>query len=50
MLYDLPQGAWLRTGIHEQNGPKTLLDVVTGLIEHEQEHCAQIEAICAALG
>lgn len=36
---------WQRIGIHEVRGPVSLLDVVTSLVEHEEEHCAQLEAL-----
>ena len=36
---------WLRTGIHEVRGPLSLLQVVTGVVEHEEEHCAQLETL-----
>lgn len=38
---------WRRTGMHEIRGPVTLLDVWRGLVEHEEEHCAQLEALSA---
>ena len=36
---------WRRTGTHEIRGSVTLLDVWRGLVEHEEEHCAQLEAL-----
>lgn len=36
---------WQRAGLHEERGPVSLLDVVTSLVEHEEEHCAQLENI-----
>jgi DinB superfamily len=36
---------WQRSGIHEESGPVSLLDVVTFLVEHEEEHLAQLEAM-----
>jgi hypothetical protein len=36
---------WQRSGAHEERGPITLLEIVTHIVEHEEEHCAQIEAI-----
>lgn len=36
---------WQRTGAHELRGPVTLLDVARGLVDHEEEHCAQLEAL-----
>jgi DinB superfamily len=35
---------WNRSGIRESLGPISLLDVVTTLVEHEEEHCLQLEA------
>ena len=36
---------WQRTGAHEVRGAVTMLDVARGLVEHEEEHCAQLEAL-----
>ncbi len=36
---------WRRTGAHETRGTITLLDVARGVVEHEEEHCAQLEAM-----
>jgi diamine N-acetyltransferase len=41
---------WERVGIHEVRGPLTLAEMVRGLVEHEEEHCAQLEALRAGLG
>ena len=38
---------WLRTGAHELRGTVTLLDVARGLLDHEEEHCAQLETLAA---
>lgn len=43
MLRGLAPEAWARTGQHEQRGEVTLLDIMTTLAVHEQEHCAQME-------
>jgi uncharacterized damage-inducible protein DinB len=40
-----PPEDWLRTGTHETRGPLSLREVVSGLLEHEEEHCAQLEAL-----
>jgi len=45
MLDGLASEAWARTGQHEIRGAVTLLDVLTTLLEHEEEHCAQLEAL-----
>lgn len=37
--------SWQRIGLHEVRGPVSLLDVVTSLVEHEEEHCAQLEVL-----
>lgn len=46
-LRQVAPGDWRRTGAHEIRGPVTLLDVVRGLLEHEEEHCTQLEALSA---
>lgn len=38
---------WERSGMHESRGDMTLREVVTTLVEHEEEHVAQIEALAA---
>ncbi len=38
---------WQRMGTHEARGPLALRDVVLGLLEHEEDHCAQLEALRA---
>ncbi len=45
MLREQPPEAWARAGQHEQRGAVTLLDVLTTLVEHEEEHVAQIESL-----
>jgi hypothetical protein len=35
---------WQRTGLHEVRGPVSLFDIVTSMVEHEEEHCTQLEA------
>ncbi len=47
MLARLAAEDWQRTGMHEQRGKVTLLDVLTTLVEHEEEHLAQIEMTIA---
>jgi len=47
-LRRLAPADWQRTGLHEAHGPISLLQVVTHLVEHEEEHCRQLEAIKAA--
>src|SRR5579871_1602054 len=36
---------WQRMGTHEARGQLSLREVVIGLLEHEEEHCAQLEAL-----
>ena len=36
---------WQRTGEHEVRGPISLGQIVASLVEHEEEHCGQIEAM-----
>lgn len=36
---------WQRFGIHEVKGSVSLFQVATSLMEHEEEHCAQLEAL-----
>lgn len=44
-LKELPAGAWQRTAIHETWGRVTLTQLVSALIEHDQEHLNQIKAL-----
>ena len=36
---------WQRLGTHEVKGAISLLEVATSLVEHEEEHCLQLEAL-----
>ncbi|MBV9230236.1 MAG: DinB family protein, partial [Chloroflexi bacterium] len=45
MLRHIALDDWKRVGIHEMHGPLSLLNVITTLVEHEEEHCAQLEAL-----
>jgi hypothetical protein len=36
---------WQRSGLHEERGPITLLAIISDVVEHEEEHCLQLEAI-----
>lgn len=36
---------WQRLGAHEIKGAISLFQVATSLIEHEEEHCVQLEAL-----
>ena len=44
-LQRLAPGDWLRSGTHETRGPVTLLDLMCGLADHEEEHAAQLETL-----
>jgi hypothetical protein len=44
MLRHAAPGDWERTGAHEERGPITLLDVIQSVVEHEEEHCEQLES------
>jgi len=45
MLQQVVLNDWDRLGTHEVRGTISLLDVATSLVEHEEEHCIQLEAI-----
>jgi hypothetical protein len=45
MLSLLASDDWQRVGIHEELGPQTVWGIVTGLLKHEEEHCAQLTAL-----
>ena len=45
VLRHLAPADWDRQGVHEVYGPRTLRRVVTGLVEHEEEHCVQLETL-----
>ena len=45
MLRHIGLEDWQRVGQHEEKGPVSLLDVITSLVAHEEEHCAQLEGI-----
>jgi hypothetical protein len=45
MLRRLAPADWERQGTHEISGPRTLRAVITVLVEHEEEHCAQLEGL-----
>src|SRR5207249_9141927 len=47
MLRRLPPEDWQRAGLHEERGPRTILQLLRILVEHEAEHVAQIEALLA---
>jgi hypothetical protein len=45
LLRRITPADWQRTGLHEAHGLISVLQVVTHLVEHEEEHCAQLEAL-----
>ena len=47
-LRRVTSSAWERTGLHEVQGRITLVATLRHLVEHEAEHCTQIEALFAA--
>ncbi len=45
VLRQLSLKDWERSGIHEVHGPQTVFAILTAVVEHEEEHCAQLSAI-----
>src|SRR5262249_35641232 len=45
MLWRTHPNDWQRSGIHEEHGSIALTDIITHIVEHEDEHCTQLEAI-----
>lgn len=45
VLRRLAPGDWQRAGHHEARGRITLLDTLRHLVEHEAEHCRQLEML-----
>jgi hypothetical protein len=45
LLKDLPDEAWLRTGVHSKDGPLTLLDLLRIYAEHAEGHTRQIRRV-----
>ena len=44
-LRHLEPEQWERKGVHEHKGELTVLTLVSDMIDHEEEHCRQIEAL-----
>ncbi len=44
MLRHIKLDDWQRTGLHEERGLVSLLDLLISFVEHEEEHCTQLEA------
>jgi hypothetical protein len=36
---------WVRSGVHEEHGLTSLLELVRKLVQHEEEHCGQLESL-----
>jgi uncharacterized damage-inducible protein DinB len=47
VLRRLTPADWQRTGLHEARGRITLQETLRHLVEHEVEHCLQLEAVFA---
>ena len=45
MLRHLASKDWQLAGIHEELGTQTIWSIVSGLMEHEEEHCTQMVAL-----
>jgi hypothetical protein len=45
MLRQVTMQDWQRLGNHEIKGAISLFQVATALLEHEEEHCVQLEAV-----
>jgi DinB superfamily len=45
LLRRIPLADWQRAGTHEKRGPITIAGVTTDLVEHEEEHCQQIDRL-----
>ena len=45
MLQHLSPDDWERSGEHELYGPQTIFAILTTLVNHEEEHCAQLSAL-----
>jgi hypothetical protein len=45
LLQRMAPSDWERTGVHEEHGPITLFDIIESLVEHEEEHCEQLEVL-----
>jgi len=44
-LRGLESRDWQRTGLHESRGQITMLETLRHLVDHEAEHCLQIETL-----
>jgi hypothetical protein len=48
MLRRVKPEDWARSGVHEEQGTTSLIELVGRLVDHEEEHCAQLAAIRSA--
>jgi hypothetical protein len=46
----LPEDKWSYSGTHERFGTITLVDVLQGMLDHDQEHLEHLEQLVAELG
>ena len=45
MLRHIAPADWDLTAIHEVNGRRSLRQIALAMVDHEEEHCAQLEAL-----
>jgi hypothetical protein len=45
VLHRAAPADWDRSGLHEERGRISVLELIRRFVEHEEEHCAQLEAI-----
>jgi hypothetical protein len=45
LLRDIAEETWQRPGVHSQNGPLTLLDLLRTYAEHAENHARQIRRV-----
>ena len=48
LIKDLPESAYARTGMHSERGRISLLELVTGMAEHAENHATQLRGVRAA--
>jgi hypothetical protein len=49
-LRQLPPTAWARTGLFATNAPFDIRELTAMMLQHDEEHCAEISALLAAVG
>lgn len=47
LLKELPESAFERTGVHSQNGPMTLRQLLAGYADHAEGHARQLQEVRA---